>query len=90
MEPHDDTPGCVKRRVRTLATRVKGSRMELMTYFEERPGKLVQVLIDDIWHDGTLEAWREPEGHWRGYVCCSVGVGMRHLGWVDEGRLRQV
>jgi hypothetical protein len=38
-----------------------------VTYVEEQPAKLVQVLIDDIWHDGTLEAWRRTDGRWRGY-----------------------
>jgi hypothetical protein len=59
-----------------------------VTYVEERPGKLVQVLVDDTWHDGTLEAWRKIDGRWRGYVRWSVGVGMRHLGWVDQEQLR--
>jgi hypothetical protein len=59
-----------------------------VTYVEERPGKLVQVLVDGTWHDGTLEAWRRTDGRWRGFVRSSVGVGMRHLGWVDQDQLR--
>jgi hypothetical protein len=39
-----------------------------LTYVEECPTKLVQVLIDDVWHDGTLEAWRRTDGRWRGFV----------------------
>jgi hypothetical protein len=61
-----------------------------VTYVEEHPGKLVQVLIDDVWHDGTLEAWRRTDGRWRGYVRWNVGVGMRHLGWVGQEQLRPV
>jgi hypothetical protein len=52
------------------------------------PAKPVQVLVDDVWHDGTLEAWRTQDGRWRGYVRWTVGVGMRRLGWVDQDRLR--
>ena len=52
------------------------------------PAKPVQVLVDDVWHDGTLEARRSQDGRWRGYVRWTVGVGMRHLGWVDQDRLR--
>jgi hypothetical protein len=57
---------------------------------DERPSKPVQVLIDEVWRDGTLEAWRRTDGRWRGYVRWSVGVGMRHLGWVDQEQLRPV
>jgi hypothetical protein len=57
----------------------------LLTYIEERPGKVVQVLIDDVWCDGTLEAWRRTDGRWRGYVRWTVRVGMRHLGWGRPG-----
>jgi hypothetical protein len=46
------------------------------------------VPIDEVWHDGTLEAWSRTDGRWRGYVRWSAGVGMRHLGWVDQERLR--
>ncbi len=59
-----------------------------VTYVDERPGKLVQVLVDGTWYDGELEAWRRTDGRWRGYVRWSVGVGMRHLGWVDQEQLR--
>ena len=59
-----------------------------MTYVEEQPAKLVQVLISEVWYDGTLEAWRRTDDRGRGYVRWNVGVGMRHLGWVGQGRLR--
>jgi hypothetical protein len=58
-----------------------------------RPGsthRTIYGLIDGVWHDGTLEAWRRSDGRWRGYVRWSVGVGMRHLGWVDQEQLRPV
>jgi hypothetical protein len=61
-----------------------------VTYVEERPAKLVQVLIDEIWHDGTLEAWRRTDGRSRGYVRWHVGVGIRHPGWVYQEQLRPV
>jgi hypothetical protein len=31
------------------------SRLSPMTYIDERPGKLVQVRVDGVWHGGTLE-----------------------------------
>jgi hypothetical protein len=55
---------------------------------ETSPPKLVDVLVGGVWHDGTLEAWRRIEDRWSGYVRWSVGVGMRHLGWIDQDRLR--
>jgi hypothetical protein len=59
-----------------------------MALIEVSPANLVQVLIDDIRHDGTLEAWRETDNRWRGCVRWTVDVGMRRLGWVDQDRLR--
>jgi hypothetical protein len=44
------------------------------------PAKPVQVLIDEVWHDGTLGAWRRTDGRWRGYVRWSAGGGLRHSG----------
>jgi hypothetical protein len=50
--------------------------------------KLLEMLVDGVWHPGELEAWRSQDGCWLGYVRWTVGVGMRHLGWVDRDRLR--
>ena len=36
----------------------------------------------------NLEAWRRDDVGWLGYVRYTVGVGMRHLEWVDAGRLQ--
>ena len=60
-----------------------------MTVVYVCPAKLVEVLTDGVWHPGTLEAWRPQNGRWRGYVRWTVGVGMRHLGWVDQDRVRR-
>jgi hypothetical protein len=81
-------PGAVNATL--LRRSVPRRNMIHMTYLDVRPGKLVQVLVDGTWHDGTLEAWRRTDGRWRGYVRWSVGVGMRHLGWVDQEQLRPV
>jgi hypothetical protein len=44
-------------------------------------------LVDGVWHAGELEAWRTQDARWRSHVRWSVGVGMRHLGWMDQDRL---
>jgi len=59
-----------------------------MPLVDVRPRKPVEVLMGGAWHPGTLEAWRAEDGRWRGYVRWTVGVGMRHLGWVYQDRLR--
>ena len=61
---------------------------EFVTCIDVSPAKLVEVIVDGVWHAGELEAWRSQDGRWRGYVRWSFGVGMRHLGWVDQTRLR--
>jgi hypothetical protein len=63
---------------------------EYVTYVDKRPGMLVQVLADDVWGVGVLDAWRSTDGRWLGYVRWSVDVGMRHVGWVEQNRLRPV
>jgi hypothetical protein len=32
-----------------------------MTYVDQRQAKLVRVLVDGQWYDGTLEAWRKVD-----------------------------
>ena len=61
---------------------------ECVAILDVRPAKLVEVLVDGHWHPGMLEAWRAQDGRWRGYVRWTIGVGMRHLGWVDQDHLR--
>ena len=58
--------------------------MTYMALVDVRPAKPFEVLADGVWHAGQLEAWREQDGRWRGYVRWTIGVGMRHLGWVDR------
>ena len=53
------------------------------------PSRSSRSVVDDAWHDGTLEAWRRDGDRWRGYVRWSVGVGMRRLGWVDASAIRR-
>ena len=59
-----------------------------MTLVDVRPIKLVEVLVDGVWHPGELEARRAQHGRWHSYVRWTIGVGMRHLGGVDQDRLR--
>ena len=35
-----------------------------------------------------LRAWRTVNGRWSGYVTYSVGVGLRHIGCLDQDQLR--
>ena len=50
----------------------------------------VEVRHDGRWHAGVLEHWRRDGDRWRGFVRYSVGVGMTHIAWVDQGGIRQV
>jgi hypothetical protein len=29
------------------------------------------------------------DGRWSGYVTYSVGVGLRHVGWIDQASIRE-
>jgi hypothetical protein len=52
------------------------------------PAFLVHVRRDgDCW-PGELRAWRRQDGTWQGYVMFTEGVGMTHVGWVDQNQLR--
>ena len=63
--------------------------MKCVSLVDVRPVKFVEVLVDGVWHPGQLEAWREQDGCWRGFSRWTVGRdGMRHLGWIDQDRLR--
>ena len=53
-----------------------------------RPPRLVEVLTDDVWRPGFLEAWRRVGDSWVAYVRYMVGPGMRHLTWVTAKRVR--
>jgi hypothetical protein len=62
-----------------------------MTYVDLRPEehRAVQVQLDDgLWYDGWLEAYRQVEGVWAGYVRYSYQPGQNHLGWFEEPRIR--
>src|SRR5215212_8142328 len=37
---------------------------------------------------GELDASHTPDGRWCGSVWWTVSVGMRHLDWLDQNRLR--
>lgn len=62
-------------------------------YTDLRPWDVrpVEVLhTDGAWHFGELEGYRrEPDGTWRGSVRYSVGVGMTHVAWLGEDRIRR-
>ena len=62
-----------------------------MTYVDLRPEdyRAVQVQRDDgLWCDGWLEAYRQVEGVWSGYVRYSKQPGQNYLGWFEEPRIR--
>jgi hypothetical protein len=61
-----------------------------MPLIDVTPPRLVEVCVAGSWHSGELRAWRRSEGRWRGFVCYVVGVGARHLAWVDQDQLRPV
>jgi hypothetical protein len=61
-----------------------------MNYVDVQPPKLVGVMVDRGWRDGYLRGWRREVDEWRGFVEYSVGVGQKHIGWVSQGRLRQM
>lgn len=52
------------------------------------PPRQVWVRRGDVWHRGTLEAWRRDEAGWLAYVRYTVAVGMRHLEWVAAEAVR--
>ncbi len=52
------------------------------------PPRPVDVRRDEHWWPAQLEAWRRRGGRWEGFCRYTVGVGARHLGWVDQERLR--
>ncbi len=52
------------------------------------PACLLHVRRDGHWWPGELRAWLQLETSWQGYVTYTVAVGMRHLSWVDQDRLR--
>jgi hypothetical protein len=53
---------------------------------EHRP---VEVQLDDgTWLEGYLEAYRQVEGVWSGFVRYGLGPGKTHLGWFEEPRIR--
>jgi hypothetical protein len=65
-----------------------GHRLDGLSLGTRGLSRPAEVLGDSVWHPGQLEAWREQNGRWRGYVRWTVGVGRRRLGWVDQDRLR--
>ena len=40
-----------------------------------RPPRLVEVLANDTWHSGFLEAWRRDDDGWLAYVRYMNGRG---------------
>jgi hypothetical protein len=62
-----------------------------MTYVELGPEGFRPVrvrLADGRWCDGWLEAYRQVEGIWAGYVRYSTQPGENYLGWFEEPRIR--
>jgi hypothetical protein len=51
----------------------------------------VQVHLDDgLWVPAWLEAYRQVEGVWSGYVRYTTAPSETRLGWFEEGRIRAV
>ncbi len=62
-----------------------------MTYVDLRPDNVrpVQVLTHDgRWVDGNLEAYRQRDGVWSGWVRYSTGFAETRVGWFEEERIR--
>lgn len=58
---------------------------------ETRLGHDVQVLVNDTWHEGTLEHWRQNrDGGWEGWVRWSTGPGETRIGWHDQDDIRSL
>jgi hypothetical protein len=61
-----------------------------MTYVDLDPDdyRAVQVQLDaGRWCDGWLEAYRQVEGVWSGYVRYSTKPGVNYLGWFEQPRI---
>ncbi len=60
-------------------------------YADLRPDntRAIQVLVDDHWYDGELEAYRRDGDRWLGWVRWSLSPGAQHIGWYDADHLRQ-
>jgi hypothetical protein len=41
-----------------------------------------------VWYPGSLDAYRQDEGVWSGYVEYTTGLAERRLGWVEKGWIR--
>jgi hypothetical protein len=66
------------------------SKMELMTFIDGRPASSSRCSSTGF---GATAPWRLGGGLTAGGAgtsAWSVGVGMRHLGWVDQEQLRPV
>ncbi len=51
--------------------------------------KLVEVLVDDVWHPGELRSWDQADdGTWSGVVSWSAGVMRNHLDRFPADRIR--
>lgn len=50
----------------------------------------VEVHIGDTWWPGELYHWRRDGDRWTAYVRYSVGPGLNHVRWVDQGDVREV
>jgi hypothetical protein len=62
-----------------------------MTYLDlpVEQHRLVQVQHDDgRWCEGWLEAYRQVDGVWSGFVRYWTGPGVNYLGWFEEPRIR--
>jgi hypothetical protein len=61
-----------------------------MTYVQLDPEEHREVRVqhsDGVWYPGYLEAYRQVEGVWEGYVRYTMPSETR-LAWFEEGRIR--
>ena len=50
----------------------------------------VEVQVDDAWHEGTVDAWRQEADRWLAFVRYRTAPGSTYLAWVDAERVRRV
>ena len=61
------------------------------TYVGLAPGNYREVQVqhsDGIWYPGLLEAYRNLDDVWEGYVSYSTESGETQLGWFEEDRIK--
>src|SRR4051794_12580769 len=72
-----------------LRSRLPGPRA--MTYVELAWQEQCEVQVqhrDDRWYPGWLEAYRQDDGVWSGYVRYTTGLAETPIGWFEEGRIQ--